>query len=76
MLFFMEQDINAETEDDGCAEVATLGREAPLRLDSGEEISSFDVAYKCWGRLNEDKSNVVLVCHALTGDHYVRGVRA
>ena len=74
MLFFMEQDINAETEDDGCAEVVTLGREAPLRLDSGEEISSFDMAYKCWGRLNEDKSNVVLVCHALTGDHYVRGI--
>ncbi|MBL4612198.1 MAG: homoserine O-acetyltransferase, partial [Emcibacter sp.] len=74
MLFFMEQDINAETEDDGCAAVVTLGREAPLRLDSGEEISSFDMAYKCWGRLNEDKSNVVLVCHALTGDHYVRGI--
>ena len=74
MLFFMDQDKVAVTEDDGRTEVATLGGDTPLRLDSGEEISSFDVAYKCWGTLNVDKSNVVLVCHALTGDHYVRGV--
>ncbi|MBL4802947.1 MAG: homoserine O-acetyltransferase [Emcibacter sp.] len=74
MLFFMEQNISTEIQDEGCAAVVNLGRDVPLRLDSGEEISSFDVAYKCWGELNEDKSNVVLVCHALTGDHYVRGI--
>ncbi|MCF6196649.1 MAG: homoserine O-acetyltransferase [Emcibacter sp.] len=74
MLFFMNQNIDAESGEDGRADVVTLGRDAPLRLDSGEEISAFDVAYKSWGRLNEDRSNVVLVCHALTGDHYVRGI--
>ncbi|VAV90265.1 Homoserine O-acetyltransferase [hydrothermal vent metagenome] len=74
MLFFMNQNIDAEYGEDGRADVVTLGRDAPLRLDSGEEISAFDVAYKSWGRLNKDRSNVVLVCHALTGDHYVRGI--
>ncbi len=61
-------------EDDGFAEVVTLGQDHPLLLDSGEKIGPFEVAYKCWGQLNADKSNGVLVCHALTGDHYVRGI--
>lgn len=74
MLFFMDQETMTETEDNSFAEVVTLGRDNPLRLDSGKAISSFDVAYKCWGKLNSDKSNVILVCHALTGDHYVRGI--
>lgn len=63
-----------ETEqDDGFAEVVTLGKDNPLRLSSGETLSPFNVAYKCWGKLNEAKSNAVLVCHALTGDQYARG---
>ncbi len=74
MLFFMDQEKSAETEEDSFAEVVTLGQDNPLRLDSGEELGPFDAAYKCWGKLNYDKSNVVLVCHALTGDHYVRGI--
>jgi len=78
MLFFMDQETRAAAsdiaEEDGFAEVVTLGRGDPLRLDSGAQISLFDVAYKSWGKLNEDKSNVVLICHALTGDQYVRGI--
>ena len=70
----MDQKSSTETEENSFAQVVALGQDIPLRLDSGEEINSFDVAYKSWGKLNEDKSNVVLVCHALTGDHYVRGV--
>ncbi len=60
-------------KDDGFAEVVTLGENDPLRLSSGETLSPFNVAYKCWGTLNEDKSNAILVCHALTGDQYARG---
>ncbi len=63
-----------EIQDDGVAEVAILGKDAPLRLDSGAALGPIHVAYKTWGKLNADKSNVVLICHALTGDHYVRGV--
>ena len=43
----------------------------PLKLDSGAELSDFPVAYQTYGRLNADKSNVILVCHALTGDQFV-----
>ena len=45
----------------------------PLTLDSGVEISGFDVAYTTYGKLNAAKSNVVMIFHALTGDQYVAG---
>ncbi len=74
MLFFMTKDTIEKIDADGYAEVVTLGQNRPLLLDSGEQIASFDMAYKSWGKLNSDKSNVVLICHALTGDQYVRGL--
>lgn len=40
----------------------------PLELESGEILSSFELAYTTYGRLNPDHSNVVWVIHALTGD--------
>jgi homoserine O-acetyltransferase len=46
----------------------------PLVLDSGANLSPLTVAYETWGTLNSDKSNAILVCHALTGDQYVTGV--
>lgn len=36
-------------------------------LECGETLKNFPVAYKTWGRLNEDRDNVLLICHALTG---------
>jgi homoserine O-acetyltransferase/O-succinyltransferase len=42
-----------------------------LRLDSGARLEPLEVAYRTYGRLNETKSNAVLVCHALTMDQYV-----
>lgn len=38
-----------------------------LELDSGDVLESCPVAYKTWGRLNEARDNVLVVCHALTG---------
>ena len=44
-----------------------------LKLESGDIIDSFKLAFKTFGKLNTDKSNAILVCHALTGDQYVTG---
>ncbi|WP_373474370.1 homoserine O-acetyltransferase [Sphingorhabdus sp.] len=43
----------------------------PVRLDSGAEFAPVDFAYETYGSLNADKSNAILICHALTGDQYV-----
>jgi len=44
---------------------------SPLKLDSGASISPIEIAYETHGTLNSDRSNAILVCHALTGDQYV-----
>nr|WP_312869631.1 homoserine O-acetyltransferase [Jiella pacifica] len=50
--------------------VAYFGPDEPLRLDAGIDLSPIQIAYNTYGELNADRSNAILVCHALTGDHY------
>ncbi|MDA0218308.1 MAG: homoserine O-acetyltransferase [Proteobacteria bacterium] len=52
---------------------AVINGGAPVRLESGAMLGPVTVAYQTWGELNADRSNVVLVCHALTGDQYAVG---
>ncbi|WP_189436375.1 homoserine O-acetyltransferase MetX [Pseudovibrio japonicus] len=47
-----------------------FGPDNPLRLDEGTEIAPWQIAYETYGELNADKTNAILVCHALTGDQY------
>jgi homoserine O-acetyltransferase/O-succinyltransferase len=42
-----------------------------LPLDCGRELAPFEIAYQTYGTLNKERSNAVLVCHALTGDQHV-----
>ena len=46
----------------------------PLPLDSGATLTPVDIAYETYGTLNADRSNAILVCHALTGDQHVASV--
>ena len=43
----------------------------PLPLDSGQVLHGVEIAYETYGELAPDKSNAILVCHALTGDQYL-----
>ena len=47
-----------------------FGPECPLHLDAGVELSPFTIAYETYGTLNGDRTNAILICHALTGDQY------
>ncbi len=50
--------------------------EQPLLLQSGASIRDYSLSYETYGTLNADKSNAVLICHALNASHHVAGVYA
>src|SRR3989339_18467 len=47
--------------------------ESPLTLASGKTLAPVAVAYETLGRLSADRSNAILICHALSGDSHVAG---
>jgi homoserine O-acetyltransferase/O-succinyltransferase len=51
--------------------VVHFGADRPLKMDAGVSLSPLTIAYQTYGELNAEKSNVILVCHALTGDQHV-----
>ena len=50
--------------------------EQSLRLRSGASIDAYELAYETYGSLNPQRTNAVLVCHALNASHHVAGVYA
>ncbi|UUP17182.1 homoserine O-acetyltransferase MetX [Nitratireductor thuwali] len=53
------------------SQVVRFGPDKPLKLAAGLTLSPFQTAYQTYGSLNDDRSNAILICHALTGDQHV-----
>ncbi len=45
----------------------------PLTLASGRRLDSYEIVFETYGELNQERSNAVLICHALSGDHHAAG---
>jgi homoserine O-acetyltransferase len=58
------------------AEPQSMHFAEPLPLRSGAALAGYDLAYETYGSLNADRSNAVLVCHALNASHHVAGTYA
>lgn len=57
----------------GLVSPKTLHVDTPITLESGRSIPSYDLVYECYGELNPQASNAILICHALSGDHHAAG---
>lgn len=53
-----------------------IGFDEPLQLVSGQVLPRYELAVETYGTLNADRSNAVLVCHALNASHHVAGISA
>ena len=54
--------------------IKSLIIDKPLKLDCGQTINNFPLAYETYGVLNKKRDNAILVFHALTGDQFVSGI--
>lgn len=60
----------------GIVEPKTARFSEPLALDCGRSLPSYELVYETYGQLNAERSNAVLICHALSGDHHAAGFHA
>ncbi|HUL95700.1 MAG TPA: homoserine O-acetyltransferase [Usitatibacter sp.] len=60
----------------GAAVAQRAGFLEPLILKAGKTLASYELVYETYGVLNKDRSNAILVCHALSGSHHVAGYYA
>ncbi|WP_084540050.1 homoserine O-acetyltransferase MetX [Azorhizobium doebereinerae] len=68
-------DVKARREaDEPHSPVVRFGLDKPLRLDAGVDLRGLQIAYQTYGEPNADRTNAILVCHALTGDQHVANV--
>lgn len=51
----------------------TLRFDAPLGLQCGRELPGYELVFETYGELNAERSNALLICHALSGDHHAAG---
>jgi homoserine O-acetyltransferase len=60
----------------GLVEPQTLHVTEPLALDCGKQLDEYELVYETYGQLNADRSNAILICHALSGSHHAAGYHA
>lgn len=65
------EDVKANEAIAPSSKLAHFPADEPLELDSGVKLGPWQIAYETYGELNVDKSNAIVICHALTGDQYV-----
>ncbi len=51
----------------------TVKFDKPLYLESGRVLEPYEIKYETYGEMNEDKSNIIVITHALTGSHHAAG---
>ena len=67
-------DQRSQEADHPSSKVASFGADQPLPLDCGIDLAPFQIAYQTYGELNAERSNAILICHALTLDQHVANV--
>ncbi|WP_309381315.1 homoserine O-acetyltransferase MetX [Cerasicoccus frondis] len=72
-------DASAILEQDTSGEVGLVSwedyvHEQPFTCEGGGVLPGFTLRYESYGRLNAQKTNAILICHALSGDHHAAGV--
>jgi homoserine O-acetyltransferase len=60
----------------GIVSAQRVAFDTPLLFRSGAVLPRYELAYETYGTLNADKSNAILICHALSGNHHVAGYYA
>jgi homoserine O-acetyltransferase len=60
----------------GIVNAQRIAFDTPLTFKSGAVLLRYELVYETYGELNTDKSNAVLICHALSGHHHVAGYYA
>lgn len=60
----------------GTVQAQTMRFDAPLRLQSGASLPAYELVFETYGQLNAQRSNAVLVCHALNASHHAAGIAA
>lgn len=63
----------SDTSSVGIVAPKTAHFNEPLQLKSGQVLPQYHLVYETYGELNADKSNAVMICHALSGHHHVAG---
>ena len=58
----------------GIVEPKKLTLQGKLDLECGQSLTDIEIVYETYGNLNQDSSNAILICHALSGNHHAAGM--